>query len=346
MFKTQATLDSFFSNSSSKDKKYQIKRYFYLIWENKFKPNVQAYWTDKKPEKINFMEQINCDYIKKGYYFYVCGYFSDYDDKSYYLSKEKVYKNVSYLKSHLQKCIRKQNDALAIPTAYHLFKLGLNDLLRRLPIIMLEDTSLHESFTTLIWLMIANSNGKFKMKQYIYEWLLGVAFILCKINEKDEINKLDSKNTTNNIDILDRYSSLNETECSILYSMHMRVAYGGLEGDLHMFRNYISTWEQRFTSKSKMVNTIDIKPISIYVREMTIEEWDVSAIDHHCNGKFIDFIAKKYDEIDCEELKNIIWHHSSSCNTREPESKYNKKIWNEIKAHVIKTQKYLLDSSY
>jgi hypothetical protein len=346
MFKVQSSLDNFFSNSSSKDKKYHIKRYFYLLWEDKFKPKCQAYWTDKKPEKINFMEQVNCDYIKKGYYFYICGYFSDYDDKSYYLTKEKVYKNVHYLKSHLQKCIRKQNDALAIPTSYHLFKLSLNDLLRRLPVIMIEDTTLHESFTTLIWLMIANSNGKFKMKQYIYEWILGVVYVLCKIDEKDKIISYESKNTKNNIDILDGYSLYDEKECSILYSMHMRIAYGGLEVDLGMFREYISVWEERFSNKSKSVNNMDIKPISIYVREMILADWDISAIDHHCNGKFIDYIAKKYDEIDREELKNIIWHHSSSCNNREPESNYNKKQWSEIKAHVLKTQKYLLDSSY
>ena len=159
MFKTQPTIDNFFI-SNKNTKKYEIKRYFYLIWENKYRPNVNAYWTNIKPEKINFIEQISCDYIKKGYYFYICGYFPDINENSYYLTKEKTYKNVPYLKSHLQKCIRKQNDILAVSTCYHLLKLNLQELLRRLPIIMLEDTTLHESFSTLIWLMIVISSCK------------------------------------------------------------------------------------------------------------------------------------------------------------------------------------------
>ena len=96
-----------------------------MIWENEFKPNLQAYWTAERPEKVNYIEYINCNYIKKGYYFYICGYFPENDDK-YNLTKDKMYNNIPYLKSHLQKCIRKQNDNLAIPTALHLMKLDIN----------------------------------------------------------------------------------------------------------------------------------------------------------------------------------------------------------------------------
>jgi hypothetical protein len=51
-----------------------------------------------------------------------------------------------------------------------------------------DDVFLHHSFTTLIWLMVANSTKKFKMKLYIYEWLLGVVYMLCKINIKDKVS--------------------------------------------------------------------------------------------------------------------------------------------------------------
>ena len=354
MFKTQTTLDSFFTNSSGNKKDdYQIKRYFYLIWENKFKPTLQAYWCDKKPSKVNFIDQIKCDYIKKGYYFYICGYFPDIDEQEYKLSKEKIYKNIPYLKSHLQKCIRKQNDILAIPTCYHFLKLDLNELIRRLPIIMIEDTFLHESFTTLIWLMIAISTKKFKMKKYIYEWVLGVVYLLCIINEKDYVNKENLKNNMisnvipniiSNIELLNNYNDLTESQISLLYSMHMRISYGGLKSDTEMINSFLNLWEYRFRNNSQNVNKIEIRPITL-----SLEDWDLSAIDFHCNSKFLEYISKKYDYIDSEELKKIIWNHSSSINKRENIKNYDLRDieqWNKIKDHVIKTQKYLLNSSY
>lgn len=360
MFKTQSTLDNFFVNPcANSSNNYEIKRYFYLIWENKFKPNVQAYWTDIKPVKINYMKQVywessevkkkSNNYIKKGYYFYLCGYFADINDRAYYLSKEKIYKNVPYLISHLQKCIRKQDDILAIPTCYHLCKLNLSDLLRRLPIIMLEDTTLHESFTTIIWLMIACSDDKFKIKKYIYEWILGVVYTLCKINETDNVANNNAVNVPSNIiNILDKYKYLKENEYSLLYSIHLRIAYGGLDSDIEMLKKYAELWEERFNSAIASVNisTIIIKPISTNINDLEIGDWDLSAIDYHCNSKFLEYISKKFNTIDIEELKQVIWNNSSNINKRVFFESGKCKTWNEISAYVQKTQKYLLDSSY
>ena len=346
MFKTQPTIDNFFI-SNKNTKKYEIKRYFYLIWENKYRPNVNAYWTNIKPEKINFIEQISCDYIKKGYYFYICGYFPDINENSYYLTKEKTYKNVPYLKSHLQKCIRKQNDILAVSTCYHLLKLNLQELLRRLPIIMLEDTTLHESFSTLIWLMIVISSCKnFKIKQNIYEYVLGIIYVLCKLDKKDIIQEENTEQNINIPEVLDKYIDLKESEYSILYSIHLRIAYGGLDDDIKMLKNYYKIWEERFRNKTKSVENMLVRPISIYVKELDLQYWDLSAIDYYCNSNFLDYVSKKFDEINVEELKKIIWYHSSSINNRIKNKEYDLKKWNLIKDYVVKTQKYLLDSNY
>jgi hypothetical protein len=346
MFKTQKTIDSFFKNTNN-NTNYDIKRYFYLIWENKFAPNIEAYWTNIRPEKINFIEQIKCDYIKKGHYFYICGYFIDNNEK-YNLPKETIYKNTQYLKSHLQKCIRKQNYTFAVPTAFHMMKLDLNDFLRRLPIIMIEDVYLHNSFSTLIWLMIADSTHNFKFKRYIYEWLLGVVYLLCVINDKDTIDcgNIGETNISKIIDILNEYNKLNEIEYSLLYCMHLRIAYGGMKCDLEMFENYTYVWKKRFIDKDevKKINNTVIKPISINVSKLEIENWDLSAIDYHCNQKIIGYILKKYDDIDESELKKLIWYNSSCLNSRVKNIPYNEEKWNEIKKYVEKTQKYLLES--
>ena len=342
MSKFQKTIDDFYKNTNDN---FKIKKYFYLKWDNQYLPSLNAYWTDERPKKINFIEQVYCNNIKKGYYFYLCGLFSDINENEYKLSKDKTYKNIPYLKSHLQKSIRKQNENLSLQTTYHLFKLDLNELLRRLPIIMIEDLYLHESFTTLIWLMIAYSVKKFKMKLYIYEWILGLVYVMCKIDKKDEINEnLNNKNGLK--EILDNYNDLEEYQLSILYCMHFRNIYGLMEGDKIMISKFANTWEDRFRNNKEKIDNTEIKPIKIFIKEMNIDDWDVSAIDFHCNTKILEYLHNKFDHIDKDELKKLIWCNSSSINKRKKSTIYKPELWNEIKNYLKKTQKYLLDSSY
>jgi len=222
-------------------------------------------------------------------------------------------------------------------------------LLRILPIIMLEDVILHESFSTLIWFMVANSNSNFKMMMYMYEWILGLIYILCKIDVKDELDdNLDDDLPV--IDKLNNYASsdFSQEECSLLYSIHMRIAYGSNKYDSTMLNNYVTIWEKRFREKSTNIklNRMDINPICVYVKELTLNEWDLSAIDHHTHPKLLEFITKKYDNFEIDKLKELIWNHSSSINYRSKPIIYDIENWNIIKGYLQKTQKYLLDSNH
>ena len=372
--RTQTNLDSFFTNkslssdssSSSMSKINNIntlKKYFYLLWDNEFRPNYQAIWLDKKPEKINYIEEIQSNYIYKGHTFYLCGYFKNYEEPIYNLSKETKFKNAFFLKSHLQKSIRKQNDSLSVRTAYHLLKLDQVELLRRISIIMIEDVKIHESFTTIVWLMIAlsndkkynsnsnsnsnfNSNSKFRTKKYIYEWLLGVIYTLCQINEvnniidiKEKVEKEEQqKINKTNIQLFNSYNQYNNEIYSLLYSIHIRISFGGLNGDIEMLKKFTNIINNNY----KNINKTPIRLIKIYVKELDI---DYTAIDYHCNSNFLEYIHKKYPDIEIEELKKIIWHHSSGINYRiSKTSDYNIKEWNRIKEHVERSQKYLLNS--
>jgi len=79
---------------------------------------------------------------------------------------------------------------------------------------------------------------------------------------------------------------------------------------------------------------------------MSLANWDLTAIDFHCNNKLLDFINKKYETISIDEIKKLIWMNSSRINTRTKYEIYNEENWNIIKDYVIKTQKYLLESAY
>ena len=361
---SQKKIHEFFQSKGNNNviKKHALKKYFYLNFSNKFTPQSNAVWLDEKPKNINFIQEINCTHIKKGYYYFLCGYFPDYDkEKRFNLFKETTYKNVAYLKSHLQKCIRKQNDTWALPTSYHFMRLDEVEMLRRLPIIMLEDVFLHESFTTIIWIMIAVSSTKFKMQKYIYDYIYGIIYVLCKIDKKDNItfddkdNDKDNDNDTDKdeistiTDIIDSYSTSNlkDSQISLLYSIHIRISYGGMEGDLKFLQKVANTWFKRFKHKTVKINNMIVRPIKIIsISEMKLEDWDLSAIDFHCNNKLLEFINKKYEDIPIDEIKKLIWMNSSRTNTRVKYEIYNEEKWNMIKDYVLKTQKYLLDSAY
>lgn len=343
---SQKTLEDFFVFHNP-IKKHSLKKYFYVRFSNRYCPDYQAVWLDTRPKEINFIEEVKCNYFKKEYGFYLCGYFPNYEERKYQLRMETKYKNIPYLKSHLQKCVRKQNDQLAIPTAYHFMKLDIQEFIRRLPIIMIEDVSLHESFTTILWLMIAFSSTSFKAHQYIYEWLLGVVHLLCNMNEKDSVSKNETLVNQNIADTLNSYLNLNsEKNISLLYSFHLRCAYGGMNGDMIMLKSYAEKWYERFQN-SIQCDKRPIRPIIINVMDLDLGLWDLSAIDFHCNSRLLDIIEKKYPEYSKEELKKIIWVHSSSINRRDSSRNiWRIDDWNIIKDYVQKTQKYLLDSSY
>jgi hypothetical protein len=114
--------------------------------------------------------------------------------------------------------------------------------------------------------------------------------------------------------------------------------------------NYAHVWKQRFIDKNinKKINTIELRPISINVSKLEITDWDLSAIDFHCNTKLLELTSKKYNIYEAE-LKKIIWYNSSSINNRvkfSDRKEYNPKVWNEIKDYVKRAQKYLLDCYY
>lgn len=64
---------------------------------------------------------------------------------------------MAQLKSILQKSIRRRAPLPSVRVAMELADKSFGDLIRRLPIIMLEDSFLHEDIGLLVWLMAAES---------------------------------------------------------------------------------------------------------------------------------------------------------------------------------------------
>ncbi len=342
------TTDS--SGTSTTSGTIEIRRFFYLKWTNRYSPAKEAMWLKERPADVNYITEVNWGDVRKTHTFYLCGYFPDLNDGRFNIINETKYRNIANLKSHLQKNIRKGDEQLALSTAIHMFRMDQNEILRRLPIIMIEDVMLHKSFSTLMWLMVSQSvkQNKFPMKQYMYEWILGVIYVLCKMEKKDIFEYRDLTQQPKLLYLLDSYNTLEDQECSLLYSMYLRISYGGLKGDMEMFRQYIDRWNRRFRGDEIMeISKMRVRNVAFFsVKTLELDEWDLSAIDFHCNDKFLEYIKKRYQEVDENEIKKMVWLNSSSINYRVETEIYERELWMTMKTYIQKTQKYLLDSTF
>ncbi len=127
---------------------------------------------------------------------------------------------IPLLKSNLQKAIRRRERNAALRTAWWLLCREPTELLRRLPVIICEDTQIEErTFLELVWLMAATSKG------YRLMWA-DAAWVMAAVATALE--------TTGhwNLDVpgppLPAGALLRNP---LALALHIRIAFGGMKGD-------------------------------------------------------------------------------------------------------------------
>ena len=221
------------------------------------------------------------------------------------------------------------DDIKAVQTSKHLIDLDCNSFLRRLPIIMLEDVTLHESFSVIVWLMIASSK-KFRIRIEMVKWLLGVVYYLSNEPRKETYFKeekeyqWDESVTPPNIHLL-------------LKTLRFRKAYGGMKGDMMMIEYYIGL----VLNNKIFIRKAKIPLVKPFMENLSKKEWIYEANDFHCNRYIIDNIQRYHSRYTKDYLKLLIWNFSSSLNKREMIEKDTKQQedWEIIKKNVRKIQK-------
>jgi hypothetical protein len=255
-------------------------------------------WRKTAPEIFSFKKKIYfkayCTYI------YVYGIFNK-KETIFEFRYEATYDSVPFLKSLLQKAIRRQNKLCAVKAMKHLIKLNLVEAVRRLSIIMVEDVEILESFSTLVWMTTVISF--WKPPRRCIEWLLGVVHSLCI--HPTHCRYCPEKERK----ILDTLTEISNKRTQIIYSLELRRAYGGLLGDMKML-NYASLYVKKFDPKETKNYLIDWDSIEI----LSIGEWELSAVDHHVSP-IAKFVEKEYP-FDLEYIKKLIWDFRSSVNKR------------------------------
>ncbi|GAX78038.1 hypothetical protein CEUSTIGMA_g5480.t1 [Chlamydomonas eustigma] len=159
------------------------------------------------------------------------------------------------LKSALQKCVRLGRASCAARCAMHLMKEDPSQLLRRLPIICLEDAILHPRLAVIVWIMAAQAKG-YVFGLMLASEILKFTYEIASVKVKDilptiEDNMRISTNQDGENSILQMENSLGDAskdEITLLNAINLRASFGGMSGDVVMLRGYSKLWSSRFRS--------------------------------------------------------------------------------------------------
>ena len=282
--------------------------FFYLEWIEKRPTTITI--INEKPKNITFEVPVKID----GNEVILCGTINPEFTKYYPPCKLPYTKN-QYLLSHIQKSIRRMEDIRSVQSAKHLIDLDCQSFLRRLPIIMMEDVTIHESITVVTWLMIAVSKG-FEMKYEMVKWLLGIIYYLSNETKKTDYltNDLEKK----------EWDVTDEKINTVLYSLRFRKCYGGMKGDMNMIEYYI----HNILSMNIEATTDKIPLVKIEMEDLKNKEWIYQSNDFHCNRYILTKVKRHFPKMTEDKIKQLIWCFSSSLNKRESIS-YDKELNNE-----------------
>jgi len=198
-------------------------------------------------------------------------------------------------KSNLQKCVRRKDSDRAIRTALAMYSYNPNEILRRIPVIMIEDSLIHPpSLVKIVWWMCAVSKG-YKMSVKEVEDMLGILATMCESNEFDVAKSLDEK-PTKNIE----FSALKEDQKTFIRCLELRSIYGGMHSDKRMCYYHMDLWYKRFIEKSsdkfyeQDEYDIDISSVD----KITKDDLLIEAFDYHPYPWMGRKIAEKFQNLE------------------------------------------------
>ena len=361
--KFQLNLDSFLGI------KAKIKQYFYIDWNKATNVDIPiAQWLEKKPKNVTWSQILKWKNV--GDVMICCTdnkSFIEEDNKDINIESQlkiinrKLWEEkkplMNFFKSHLQKCFRRKKNIAALRTAYEIILININELLRRVCIIIFEDVKLKDYFTTMVWLMAAVSKG-FVLQSYHINLELKFINDLCLENNYTDMAELNNyKNPYSTVDVrnllleIEKCDELSQTQKSLLYSIGLRIGYGGREGDMEMIFYYAIIWFNKFKEKIDVdkMNIIKSAFVSLEFcqnnRFKTIDDFVYQGVDMNSYFKIVPEI---YEEINHhyseKEIETTIWFMSSGWNVRKPPA-FDQKMkfcWEEIKEIVKRKQIFFL----
>lgn len=216
----------------------------------------------------------------------------------YWKSSIQYIYNEHILISNFQKTMRRKNIDACLATALQLLGQNAPVFLRRLAVVLLEDSLLHESlYSEIVWLMLAVSKG----------YMLTVADVQLIVDAIITALETDyrydlMKESADNLQI--------DTLSANWVAIHLRAAAGGMKFDAAFLRRLA----KRIADLRVDTNYYSVDNFALEFNPS--EHMLLEGIDFHC----CPWLLEEFEEFDKEEVKEAIWWHWSSLNVRKCES--------------------------
>ena len=305
---------------------------FFLDWKTK-----TAVWCDLKDETDIIKFQVNVNWSELGLKITLASNCTPGDTVQ---TTSEI--PVSYLKSHLQKSIRRSNPYKSLKTASALIRTDPGEFLRRVLIIAIEDSLPLDGYAVLTWFMSATSKG-YTMNQEQIDYCLGYTYDLAKSTNYERFMVEEQQRIPELRGIPDEGKNL-------VYSILFREAYGGLPNDKKLCRQICNLWVKRWHTGSSHLQLLkrQVKFISPATDSLHFNDWYLAALDFHCCPNLIQHVHEKFDQYSEHQIKLAIWHDSSCLTNKKNISAssttqdFHGQIWSAIKKVVHAYATYII----
>lgn len=263
--------------------------------------------------------------------------------------------NVPLLKSALQKSVRRCYVDSAVRIAWTLLNQSTAQLLRRLPIIMIEDAHLMPQFSVIVWFMMAATKG-FKLTLKMVRYILKTVHDCAKTPKRDPIPFSEAFSGNDRVwffnPVLKDPDVVDSDYCASIASLILRANYGGMGGDMEMLKKFAVVWYYRF----KYHNDIWKSAVDEWI---SFEEFGVlEGLDeltfHQLKSRLVLKEEDKIPEgVDFHCYPNLIGQVKAELNLKVPDSAIKLAIWfnvsgiNKKNCCCTRTQHYdIVDINY
>lgn len=201
--------------------------------------------SDKKNNENSWINEINLhDNLKSNFNkLFIIGNFNSINNLP--INSTYIF-DIEILKSNLQKAVRRKLLEVSLSTAYTILVQDKTHLLRRLPIIALEDSTINfQDLTYLVWLIVADSKG-YKLTNYDINRILSIVESITLNEYRDYIDN-DSESKYNSFE---KYNNYDKDFINFYNSVFIRLEFGTMEGDIKWLKNMANEWFKRITKKN------------------------------------------------------------------------------------------------
>lgn len=256
---------------------------------------------------------------------------------------------VGLVKSALQKAVRRGLTRAAVSLTAYLLAHEPKELLRRLPVILVEDVGIFADMPKLCWLMVAAHSG-YKLQESDACFLLT---LVASAAAHPQQTQAPASVTTEEVDaamatLLSAASepaancAFSEQVHLVVQSLVLRACYGGMSGDMEMLLAFAakrSAWSDRgvpavfpqgpaYQLAEEHMKALRSRGVQAWAGELPAGAKLEVAVDFHCSD-IIPQLRRRFPAVADESLKDALWNCRSSINCRSPTQVALPPWWNE-----------------